>query len=100
MSLAVQPNPAEDRADNAAAPFRRPEASLSDLAVGETGRVCGFAPNAPYEASLREMGFAEGDEVELVRRGPFGAVMTVRLERALIALRIGEAEAVRVRRAS
>lgn len=46
---------------------------------------------------LREIGFSEGDEVEMVGTGPFGGrTLAVRLNRTLIALRIDEATHIEV----
>ena len=48
-------------------------------------------------AKLREIGFAEGDEVEIMHYGPFGATpICVRLNRTLIALRPEEAAQIEV----
>lgn len=49
------------------------------------------------DAKLREIGFSEGDEVELLTRGPFtGQRLAVRINRTIIALRSAEARAVAV----
>ncbi len=46
---------------------------------------------------LREIGFSEGDEVEMIGAGPFGGkTLAVRLNRTLIALRTGEASNIEV----
>lgn len=46
---------------------------------------------------LREIGFSEGDEVEMVGTGPFGGrTLAVRLNRTLIALRTDEATHIEV----
>ena len=46
---------------------------------------------------LREIGFSEGDEVEMVGAGPFGGrTLAVRLNRTLIALRTDEATHIEV----
>ncbi|HVY87316.1 MAG TPA: FeoA family protein [Hyphomonadaceae bacterium] len=71
---------------------------LDRLPKGMTGRVSGFANgDAKLIAKLREIGFAEGDEVELLGRGWLGgAPLSIRLNRTMIALRLGEAALVRV----
>jgi ferrous iron transport protein A len=71
---------------------------LDRLPKGMTGRVSGFAPgDDKLIAKLREIGFAEGDEVELLGRGWLGgAPLSIRLNRTMIALRLGEAALVRV----
>lgn len=72
--------------------------TLGGLEKGCVTRIAGFAPgDASVIAKLREIGFAEGDEVELMGRGWLGgAPLSFRLNRTLIALRRSEAELVRV----
>ncbi|MEZ5938804.1 MAG: FeoA family protein [Hyphomonadaceae bacterium] len=71
---------------------------LDRLAKGEVGRIAGFEMgDTPTIAKLREIGFAEGDEVELLARGWLGgAPLSFRLNRTVIALRKAEAALVRV----
>ncbi|GEM_PF-677669 len=71
---------------------------LDRLAKGRVGRVAGFKANdETLVAKLREIGFAEGDEVELLGRGWLGgAPLSIRLNRTVIALRKGEAALVQV----
>lgn len=75
-----------------------PQMKLIELPEGRTAVVSGIeAETAELEAKLREVGFAEGDEVEMLSRGPFGAkTLAVRLNRSIIALRGPEAAAIRV----
>jgi ferrous iron transport protein A len=75
---------------------------LDRLAKGRVGRVAGFIPRADEKlvAKLREIGFAEGDEVELLAKGWLGgAPLSIRLNRTVIALRKGEAALVMVENA-
>jgi ferrous iron transport protein A len=71
---------------------------LDRLAKGRVGRVSGFTGiDAKLIAKLREIGFAEGDEVELLAKGWLGgAPLSIRLNRTMIALRKGEAALVLV----
>lgn len=71
---------------------------LVDLPQGQKACVSGIETNSgELEAKLREVGFAEGDEVEMLAHGPLGAVtLAVRLNRTIIALRGPEAAAIRV----
>lgn len=70
-------------------------APLTTLAVGATARVSGFrAADPKLEEALREIGFAEGDDIEIVRKGPYGDVLAVRVGRAQIGLRAAEAAAI------
>jgi ferrous iron transport protein A len=71
---------------------------LDRLAMGRVARVSGFmGGDSKLIAKLREIGFAEGDEVELLAKGWLGgAPLSVRLNRTMIALRKGEAALVLV----
>ena len=71
---------------------------LNSLSLGQMGRVAGFSSeDTELETKLREIGFAEGDEVELLHRGPIGGTpVSVRLARTIIALRRQEAAAILV----
>jgi ferrous iron transport protein A len=70
--------------------------TLAELKKGLIARVKAVGTADPdLEVKLREVGFSEGDEVELVARGPFGGQpLAVRLNRTLIAIRLAEAGAV------
>ncbi|MBP6011876.1 MAG: ferrous iron transport protein A [Alphaproteobacteria bacterium] len=71
---------------------------LSELKAGAIARVrTVVAGAAELEAKLREVGFSEGDEVEMLGHGPLGGrTLAVRLNRTIIALRAGEAALVEV----
>lgn len=76
--------------------------TLDKLKRGQIGKVVGFGDDAGTRASnliarLREIGFAETDEVELLHKGPFlGRPLCFRLNRTQIALRPAEARAIQV----
>lgn len=72
--------------------------TLDRLEKGQIARIIGFASGRDdLVAKLREIGFAESDEVELMHRGPFGArPLCFRLNRTMIALRAEEAGMVQV----
>ncbi len=72
--------------------------TLDKLEKGRICRVTGFASgHEDLVIKLREIGFAESDEVELMHRGPLGAnPLCFRLNRTLIALRSDEARAILV----
>jgi len=72
--------------------------TLDQLPKGRICRVTGFASDREdLVIKLREIGFAESDEVELMHRGPLGAnPLCFRLNRTLIALRSDEARAIQV----
>ena len=71
---------------------------MHTLSKGAVARVSGFGVgDESLVAKLREIGFAEGDEVELLARGWLGgAPLSFRLNRTVIALRKGEAAMVLV----
>ena len=71
---------------------------LHTLVKGAVARVTGFGVgDESLVAKLREIGFAEGDEVELLAKGWLGgAPLSFRLNRTVIALRRAEAAMVMV----
>jgi len=74
---------------------------LTDLSKDEAGIIIGF-DNADEELStrLREIGFAEGDNVTPLHFGLFGKnPISVRVNGALIALRRQDAKAVLIEKA-
>ncbi len=72
--------------------------TLNDLRSHEEARVSGFSSDDPTMViKLREIGFAEGDTVEIMGRGLLGGTpVSVRLNQTLIALRAREARLVEV----
>ena len=72
--------------------------TLAGLKKGDRAQIAGIsADDAALALKLREMGFSEGDNVELVTMGPFGGQpLAVRLNRTLIAMRFAEAAAIAV----
>lgn len=72
--------------------------TLNQLKQNIAARVTGFqTTDHDLETRLREIGFAEGDDVKLMHVGLFGRnPMSVRLNGALIALRKNEASAVTI----
>lgn len=72
--------------------------TLKDLKRHFSARVTGFIKqDTDLETRLREIGFAEGDRVELMHVGFFGRnPMTVKLNGTLIAMRKNEAAAVEI----
>lgn len=74
--------------------------NLDDLPEGAGARVVAIDAALPeLTAKLREIGFCEGDEVQLLTRGPLGGQpLAIRLNRRIIAMRSSEARAVLVER--
>jgi len=75
-----------------------PLLNLSQLSKNIPARITGFTQqNGDLETRLREIGFAEGDKVQVQHRGLFGGnPITVSLNGALIALRKQDAAIIRV----
>lgn len=72
--------------------------TLAELERGRIASVVGFIGEAAVETLLREVGFAENDQVEILGAGPLGgSPLSVRLNRTIIALRKNEAACVEVR---
>lgn len=73
--------------------------NIAEMAEGQQGRISAIATDSPeLEAKLREIGFCEGDEVQLLSVGPLGGQpLAVRLNRRVIAMRKNEASAVIVK---
>lgn len=72
--------------------------NLNELQPNQKARVCAISSGGEdLEAKLREVGFSEGDEVEMIGYGPMGGrTLAVRVNRTLIALRAAEAALVEV----
>ena len=70
--------------------------TLSELSLNQKARIIGFdSYDSILETRLREIGFAEGDQVIVLHFGPFGKnPMSIKLNGALVALRRGEAQAI------
>lgn len=72
--------------------------TLDSLRPGQRGSVARIAEaNPAMAAQLREIGFAEGDDVELLHVGPVGGQpLCFRLNSTMIALRRGEAAMIEI----
>ncbi|MBK8199361.1 MAG: ferrous iron transport protein A [Acidobacteria bacterium] len=74
--------------------------TLDELPEGASARIVAIdGVVAELAAKLREIGFCEGDDVELLTRGPLaGQPLAIRLNRRIIAMRTREARAIEVER--
>ena len=78
--------------------------ALSDLTVGvraRISRICGQKSGVPgaveVEQRLLEMGFAEGEELEVLHHGPIGRdPIAVRIGETVLAVRRSDAQLVLV----
>lgn len=69
--------------------------TLDQLRPGQTATIARVTAEGLLAEGLSEAGFAEGGEVEVLARGLFGgSPLSVRLGRAVVALRRGEAAAI------
>lgn len=76
--------------------------TLNDLPRGQSAVVAAFAPHDdspdPIDLRLRELGFAVGEAVRVIARGPFGGEpLAVAIGGTRFALRASEAARVQVR---
>ena len=76
--------------------------SLADLRTGESGRVTGLAPalQGPQRRRLLDLGVVEGTTIRAEFASASGDPVAYRIRGALIALRRGEAENVRIIRST
>ncbi|MDO5081256.1 FeoA family protein [Buchananella hordeovulneris] len=74
------------------------EVSLASLRPGQVARVEGLAPSVPLRLAqrLKDLGFASGNMVEVVRRAPFWGPTVFRILDYEICLRRHDAKAIRV----
>jgi len=71
--------------------------TIANLRPGERARIVEVSAPAELEAKLREVGFCEGDIVELMACGPLGGQpLAIRLNRRVIAVRLEEAACIKV----
>ena len=72
--------------------------TLAKLTRNQSAKIIGFiTPSDHLETRFREIGFAEGDIVEILHIGLFGgSPINVKLHGTSIAMRPGEAEMISV----
>ena len=74
---------------------------LSDLAVGDTGRVVGFEEGSKgYRRKLLSMGLTPGAEFSITRYAPMGDPVELRVRGFRLSLRRDEAASLKVERAA
>ncbi len=69
---------------------------LSELTVGQSGRVHDFLEENDTCARLEEMGMTPGETIEIVRFAPLGDPVEVKIRGYLLSLRREEAELIQV----
>nr|WP_261399395.1 FeoA family protein [Streptomyces misionensis] len=77
-----------------------PDARLSDLRPGTSGRITGIEESVEPSTARRlfDLGFAPGAEVTVLRRAPLGDPVVYQVVEYEIALRKEQAAGIRVRR--
>ena len=71
---------------------------MSDLGIGEKGRVLGFDLAPEFRSRLLEMGLTIGVEFTVVRFAPLGDPLEIKVRGYHLSLRKKEASGVRVTR--
>jgi Fe2+ transport system protein FeoA len=69
---------------------------LNEVELGKTANVVAVHGKGPASKRLMEMGLVPGVSLRVVKPGPFGDPIEIRLRGYSLALRINEAEAVEV----
>ena len=69
---------------------------LSDMKVGQRGKIVGMYDYAPGIQRIQEMGVTAGETVEVVRYAPLGDPMEIRIRGYLLSLRREEARSIEV----
>lgn len=70
--------------------------TLDQLKPGKSGRIVQINGADGIAARLREMGFIQGAAVRAMRPAPFGDPLKCLVQGCRIALRIGEAQRIRI----
>lgn len=74
---------------------------LSDLKIGERGRVVGLEKGKKaYRQKLLSMGLTPGTEFNVIRYAPLGDPMEIQVRGFSLSLRKGEAHALQVEKVS
>lgn len=76
--------------------FANSPVGLCGLLPGQTGVLQDIILDGLTRLRLLDFGFTKGTRVQLVRKGPGGAVLAVRVRGALVALRHWDAEGILV----
>ena len=68
--------------------------SLDSLKPGESGTVCGFTQEDAIAYRLMQMGFIEGETIDVIRRAPAGDPIEVKILGYSLSLRGSEAQTI------
>lgn len=70
--------------------------TLGLLVDGEYARVTGLAHSSDMNRRFRDIGLIEGTTVQCLYRSPWGSPIAFLIRGAVIALRVGDCEKIRV----
>ncbi len=68
--------------------------SLDSLKPGESGTVRGFTQEDAIAYRLMQMGFIEGEKIDVIRRAPAGDPIEVKILGYSLSLRASEAQTI------
>lgn len=71
--------------------------TLSELEIGKSANVVAVHGNTLISKRLMEMGVVPGVPVKIVKAGPFGDPIEIRVRRYSLAVRRSEAESIEVK---
>ena len=75
-----------------------PDQTLADMPIGAVSQIQKLSGDMELNRSLREIGFYEGAIIKVQGRMPFHGPMVIELDSCSLALRLGEAQQLIVRR--
>jgi len=76
-----------------------PEVALTELAIGESGKIVALDLPPEPKQRLLEMGMTTGAQVEIVRFAPLGDPVDIKVRGYHLSIRKHEAAGIRVTRA-
>ncbi len=74
------------------------EMPLSDLNIGEKGRIVSIGGSGAARRRMMDMGLVPGSLIETIRKAPMGDPIEFRVRGYMISLRKNEAEQIIIRR--
>ena len=74
------------------------EMPLSDLNIGERGRIVSIGGSGAARRRMMDMGLVPGSLIETIRKAPMGDPIEFRVRGYMISLRKNEAERITIRR--
>ena len=69
---------------------------LTDLAIGDKGQMCSIL-DGDLEQKLLEMGCTPGEQIEVVRKAPFGGPIAILVSSYVLSIRKEDAMQIEVK---